>query len=451
MHPLVILLLSIAVVFLLILRLKINAFLALITAAMTVGLLSTRIPLAEVMPKVAGTFGTVCGKIAIVIALAALVGECMMESGAADKITRVFVRLLGQKRASLSLLSAAYVESIPVFFDTVFYLMVPLARAMRVRTGRNYLLYVMAIAAGGAVAHSLIPPTPGPVAMAAALNLDLGAVIIVGFIIGIPTATAGWLFSVHRNHHMEVPFRETSGMSLAELRELALQEDEKLPGFLHSLAPILLPVLFITSNTVAAPAGAGSSLLKVTSFLGNPNFALMLSAAISLHLVAKYRGYTLAQLVKPVETALASGGLIILITAGGGAFGGMLVEAGVGQSLGDAAQQFNVPLLLLGFLLAVLLKIAQGSGTVAMITVSSIMAPLIVAAPPAYHPVYVAMAIGSGSLVGSWMNDSGFWIFAKMSGLTEAEALKTWTPLLMVLGCTGFLTTVVAAMLVPLR
>ena len=147
LHPLVVLVIAIFVVFLLIIRLKINAFIALITAAMTVGVLSSQVGWAEVMPEVAAAFGRVCGGIGIVIALAALIGQCLMESGAADKIVRVFVRSLGEKNASLSLMSSGYVLSVPVFFDTVFYLLVPLARAMRVRTGKNYLLFLMAISA----------------------------------------------------------------------------------------------------------------------------------------------------------------------------------------------------------------------------------------------------------------------------------------------------------------
>ena len=161
-HPLLVLVIAIAVVFILIIRMKINAFIALITAAMTVGLLSSTVSLGEVMPEVASAFGRVCGGIGIVIALAAVIGQCLMESGAADKITRVFVRALGEKNASLSMLTSGYVLSVPVFFDTVFYLLIPLARALRVRTGKNYVLFVMAICAGGAVTHTMVPPTPGP-------------------------------------------------------------------------------------------------------------------------------------------------------------------------------------------------------------------------------------------------------------------------------------------------
>ncbi|MEZ5402001.1 MAG: gluconate:H+ symporter [Bryobacteraceae bacterium] len=451
MHPLLVLAIAIAVVFVLIIRLKINAFVALIAAAITVGVLSPNVPLPAVMPKVAETFGIVCGKIGIVIALAALIGQCLMESGAADKIVRVFVRAIGESRASLSLLASGYVLSVPVFFDTVFYLLVPLARAMRVRTGKNYLLFVMAICAGGAVTHSLVPPTPGPLAMAATLNLDLGVMILAGAIVGIPMSLAGWAFARSRDASMEVPLRAVGGTTLEELEELARVEEAKLPGFWRSMLPILLPVLMITANTAAAAIDKTSEFAKTMAFVGDPNLALLVSTAVAVHLLARQRRLSLGELAKPMEEAFASGGLIILITAAGGAFGGMLVEAGVGRTLGEMARQYSIPMLLLGFGLGALIKVAQGSSTVAMITVSSILAPLAVSTPPPFHTVYIATAIGSGALVGSWMNDSGFWVYKQMAGLTEQEALKTWTPLLAVLGVTGYLATQVAAILLPLR
>ncbi len=451
MSPVLVLVIAVAVVFLLIIRFKVNAFIALITAAMTVGLLSPKVPLHEVMPKVAGVFGNLCARIGIVIALAALIGYCLMESGAADKITRVFVRLLGEKRASISLVASGYVLSIPVFFDTVFYLLIPLARAMRVRMGNNYVLFAMSIGAGAVATHSMVPPTPGPLAMAATLKIDLGTMIVAGSCIAVPMAIVGWIFARWCDRNYQIPFRETAGMSIADLEQLANEKEERLPGFLHSISPILLPVLMITTNTLSGALGLTGAPARAAAFLGDPNFALLVSATIAMQLLAKRKGYSLAQLAGPVEVALTSGGLIILITAAGGAFGGMLVEAGVGKALSDLSREYHFPLLLLSFLLGVMLKVAQGSGTVAMITVSSIMAPLVVEGPIGFHPVYVACAIGSGSIAGSWMNDSGFWVFKQMGGFTEVEALKTWTPLLVVLGVTGYLATQLAAVVLPLR
>jgi GntP family gluconate:H+ symporter len=322
---------------------------------------------------------------------------------------------------------------------------------MRVRAGKNYVLFVMAICAGGAVTHSMVPPTPGPLAMAATLNIDLGVMIMVGALVGIPMSIAGWLFAKYSDTKYDLPLRETPGLTIAELETLAAQHEERLPSFFMSMLPIVLPVIFITSNTAANAIDSTSQFAQITGFLGNPNFALLVSAAVSLYLLASQKGYSLSELAKPVEVAFLSGGLIILITAAGGSFGGMLVRAEVGKTLGDMSQALGIPMLLLSFLLGSLLKVAQGSGTVSMITVASIMAPLILASPPPFHPVYVACAIGSGSLVGSWMNDSGFWVYKQMSGFTELEALKTWTPLVAILGITGYVFSQIFAIILPLQ
>lgn len=452
MHPIGILVVAILVVFLLIVRLRINAFIALISAAALIGILSPKVPLADVMRETAQRFGNVVGGIGIAIAMAAIVGQCLMESGAADKIIRRFVAWLGEKYSSFSLVASGYVLAVPVFFDTVFYLLVPLARAMSVRMGgRNYVLYVLAISAGGSATHVFVPPTPGPLAMAATLQVDVGLVILVGLCVALPASFCAWLYAIWIDRRLKLPIREAPGMSLAELNQVAARPESELPGFWASMAPILLPVGLITSNTIANAIDKTSRVARFTTFLGDPNLSLLLAAAVALWVLARHKGYSLSQLAKPVETAIASAGVIILITAGGGAFGGMLVRAGVGDVLGRFAQGAGLSHLALGFLLAMLFKVAQGSATVTMITVSAILHPLIQASPPPYHPVYVVMAVGAGSLVGVWMNDSGFWVYRTMTGLTEVESLKTKSVLMAVLGLTAIAVTVLASRLVPLR
>jgi GntP family gluconate:H+ symporter len=459
-HPILILVVSIAVVFALIIKLKINAFFALILAAMSVGLMAcvpyggdpSKVTLGAVMGAVTSGFGTVAGKIAIVIAMASLIGHCLMESGAADKIVRRFVGVLGEKNASLSMLVSGYVLSIPVFFDTVFFLLVPLARALRVRTGKNYLLFVMSICAGGAVTHCMVPPTPGPLTIATTLGLDMGTVILTGMIVGIPMALAGWAFSKFMDARMPIELREVPGMSLDEVNKLASKDESQLPSFWVSMLPIVLPVLMISANTVV---GAHSEwkkgpLAPWAQFLGNADFALIVSAVVAMVTLAVRKGYTLARLGEVLEPALASAGMIILITAAGGAYGAMLKVAGVGDALGAMAKSWGMSLITLGFFLSAILKIAQGSSTVAMITVSSIVAPMIAQATLTFHPVYIGLSIASGSLVGSWMNDSGFWVYKQMSGLTEPEALKTWTPLLIILGVAGFLGCLAGTVVCPM-
>ena len=441
-----------ATVFLLIIRWKVNAFVALILSAILIGLLSPHVAVKDIMAAVTEAFGGLVGRIGIAIAMAAVIGQCLMESGGAEKITRRFVAWLGEKYSSFSMLISGYILSIPVFHDTVFYLLVPLARSMSMRTGgRNYLLFTLAIGAGGVTTHIFVPPTPGPLAMAETLGIDLGLVIIVGLLVAIPSALACWLYAYWIDRKMKVPIREAPGLTLDELREVANRPEKELPGFVVSLMPIAIPVVLITANTVTNTFFPGSAMSGVTAFLGNPNLALIIAAAAGLWLLASHKGLGLRELAKPTEEAIKSAGLIILITAGGGAFGRMLVRAEVGTVLGEYAQQFGLSLMLLGFGIAMLFRIAQGSATTAMITTSEILAPLIIASPPGHHAVYILTAIGAGSIVGGWMNDSGFWVFKTMTGLTEVEALKTKTVSLFALGAAGLLASYIGAVFFPMQ
>ncbi len=448
MPPLAILVISVAVVLFLIIKLRINAFGALIIAATTVGVLSPKIELGEVMNEVAASFGRVCGGIGIVIALAAVVGQCLMESGSADKIVRSMRRAMGEANPAYSIVASGYILSIPVFFDTVFYLLAPLARATRVRTGKNYVLYLMAIAAGATSTHALVPPTPGPLAMAEYLHVDLGVMILMGMAVSFPMALVGLAFSFWRDRHLEIPLRDAPGVTVEQLEAMARQDESELPGLIESVMPVFLPVVLITSNTLVAAAGIEGVWRQLASFFGNPNFALLAAMIVAVRTLVKQKG-SLAEVGPSIERALASGGLIILITAGGGAFGGMLVKSGIGDEMARASQSMGLPTLALAFVLPGLLKLAQGSGTVSMITASSILAPLAAQGLP-FHPVYLACMIGSGSKLGSWMNDSGFWVYAKMSGLTETETLQTWSVLLAVLAFAGAAVTVILATLFPM-
>ena len=275
----------------------------------------------------------------------------------------------------------------------------------------------------------------------------------MGTLIGLPTAAVGLVVCRVMNWLMDIPVRPYS-----DEPEPEPLEDNELPALWLSLAPVMLPVILISINTVTKMFANNESLqpvVNVTAVLGNPNLALLLSAAIAMFVLVRQRGLTLKELAKTTEIALMSGGVIILITAAGGAFGGMLRQCGVKESIeglvGANGQNVGQIMLLLGFGIAMMMKIAQGSSTVSVITTSSIIASMgVSSAMLGCHPVYLATAIGAGSLCGSWMNDSGFWIFARMSGLTEVEALKTWTILLMILGFTALGFTLLAAWALPL-
>jgi GntP family gluconate:H+ symporter len=456
--PLVILAIGIAIVIGMIVALRVNAFLALITAAMVVSLLAPG-DLSEKISRVATEFGTTAGKIGVVIAMAAIIGKCLIDSGAADRVVRLFVGLLGEKRCAISLMSSGFVLSIPVFFDTVFYLLLPLARSMHRRTKRSYLLLILAMGAGASITHSLVPPTPGPLIIAGTLGIDLGMMILVGLLCAVPTAFVIYFFVGWLSKRIDIPMRPLEGTG----PEPEPLPDEHLPALLPSILPIILPVLMISMHTVvstlAKGADEGTTIRKieaVTAILGNANLAMLLSAAIALYVLWSQRRPTREQFSRTVESSLMSGGIIILITSAGGAFGAMLKQAQVAEAIqqlmaGDAGQLGGIKLLFMAFFVATLLKFAQGSSTVSMITTSGMLAGMI-SSPEAlgYHPVYLAAAIGFGAQCGNWMNDSGFWIFAKMGGLTEIETLKTWTVTVSSMAVIGLLITALFATVLPL-
>ena len=549
-NPFLILVVGIAIVIGMIVKMRINAFIALITAALVVSLLAPG-EIADKVGRVATAFGKMAGGIGIVIAMAAVIGKCLMDSGAADRIVRSFLGVLGEKRSQFALAGSGFVLSIPVFFDTVFYLLVPLARSLFRSTRKHYLKYVLAISAGAAITHTLVPPTPGPLLMAQQLGVSLGTMIGIGVLIGIPASIAGLAFAKWMDGRMPIEMRPLAGDEAHEAHEEAVNNDERrLPGLFVSLLPILLPVVLIGISTVletranaeraaqlqvgevsdwdglrsaigsakegsalanlgeflpetddesALVAGFNQALIQksdaqlrknlayvehenrlvieeavpesilarhvwetpkrtafnTSKFYGNANFALLLAAVIAVLLYVKMRRPSKAEFSETIESSLMSAGLIILITAAGGAFGAMLEAARIGPAIEDlfASMDMNpggIGLLVLGFLIAAVLKVAQGSTTVAIIIASSMIAAMIEGTTLAFNPVYLATAIGGGGLIGSWMNDSGFWIFSKMSGLTEAEALKSWTPLLCVLGLVAFAMSVLLAFVLPL-
>lgn len=431
--------------------LRIHAFLALIAAATVVSLLA---PGAwdDKIPRVAEAFGSTAAGVGIVIALAAIIGMAMTASGAADRVVQMFLGLLGEKRGGTALLASGFTLAIPVFFDTVFFLLIPLVRSMYRRTGGHYLKYLIA-AAACAVAHALIPPTPGPLIIAGTLGVDIGVMMLIGIIVAIPAAAASLVFAAWADKRIPID----AAVALESAGATDLRPPDRLPTLGLALAPIVVPVALIalrTIFTVRQQDGAAGTLVNLLEVLGNPQMALLIAAIIALWTWRYQCRPTMHEMSDGVAEALMAAGVIVLITCAGGAFGGALRSAELApaiESLAGESGGSGMGLLLLSFGMAALIKFAQGSSTAAMIVTSAMLAAMIDPAQLAYHPVYVATAIGSGSLVGSWMNDSGFWIFARMGGLTELQTLRTWTPLLALLGTVSMLTTLILAIALPLK
>jgi GntP family gluconate:H+ symporter len=456
MPPLLILLIGMATILGAIILLRLNAFLALVAAAIVVTLLAPGDPAVK-MALVAEGFGRTAGQLGVIVALAAIIGSAMAGSGASDRIIKAFLDVLGEKRGALALGGTAFVLSLPVFFDTIFFLLAPLARSMYRSTRRDYLKYLLAVSAGAVATHALVPPHPGPLAMASALGVDLGVMILAGIVIGLPSAAAGMLFATWANRRMSVEMRPLAPGVPEPARPATL------PALVPALVPVLLPVVLISCNTIVAalrtadPAhlATWNALTPYTATIGHPSLALFLAAIFALRLYWRAHRPSRAEMSALVESSLMGAGVIVLIVGAGGAFGWALQAAQIGAVIQHAfaggVQGTGVALLFLAFGASVVLRTAQGSATVAMITTSGMIAAMIHGVALPFHPVYVCTAIAGGSLVGSWMNDAGFWVFSRAGGVTERETLKSWTPLSAVVGTTAMLMTVLLALVAPLR
>lgn len=485
--PLAVLVIAIALVAVLIGIVRLHPFPTLILAAMLVGLLAEQLPGAKArVPKpdspvvspdgralrnhwvqavelTSIEFGRTAGSIAIALGLATLLGLCLLESGAADKIARRFIACFGERNAGVALLLSTYVLSIPIFFDTMFMLMVPLARALRLRTGKDYLLYLMAVCCGGVITHSMTVPHPGPLGMVDSLKLDVGGSILAGILVGLVPLATGWFVCRWLNARLTVSLRETPGPTLAELRANVDKPESELPSLFWSSLPILLPLALISLASFMVVGKGNEALMKffggkaqfdaaftLFEFLGHKTIALLLGTLVALFVLARQQRYYITELGERMGPPLAAAGSIILVTAAGGAFGLMLRNAGVAEAVKAAAAGHHLNLIWLAYLVAVVLRVAQGSATVAMLTASAMLAPLLTSGGGLpYDPIYLFLAIGFGGMACSWMNDSGFWLVSKLGGLTEAETLKTWTLLLTVNSLVGVLATWLLSLALP--
>lgn len=476
MDALLLVLAGMAVVLGGILVLRLHAFLALILGALTVGLLTPdyllqrygeskgmgEAAVAELLDqniilRITEAFGSTAGKIGILISMASIIGLCLLKSGAADRIVRAALRLFGEKRVPVAFISSGFVLGVPVFFDTVFYLMVPLGRSMAIRTGKDYALYLLSIVMGAAFAHSLIPPTPGPLFVAEEMGINLGSMIMGGIIIGVFCMITGYVYAQWANKKFPVPVREMEDVPQEEMEAMTQKADDELPPLWLSLLPIVLPVILISGKTIVdslwgdleSLSSFQASFSQVIDFVGDSTMALTLAAGFGLILLARQKmGKKAISVV--VQDALQSGGIIILITCAGGAFGSILQQTGIGPSIQEVASSYKIGILPLTFILTAVIRGAQGSATVAMITALGVMGGMADPEILGFHPLYLALAIGVGSMPLSWMNDSGFWIVCKMSGMTEQETLRHWSVILTLMGLTGILVIMVGANLFPL-
>ncbi len=473
LDPILILLVGIFIVVGGIIGLKLHPFLALIYAAIVVALLTPISSLQQfglskgmdtaaalafskkgIGERIATEFGNTCAKIGILIAMAAIIGKCMLESGSAEKIIRSLLKLTGIEKAPIAFLLSSFFLGMPVFFDTVIFLMMPLAKAMTLKIGKNYLFFIMCIMAGAAMANSLVPPAPGPLFLIGEMHIPIGLMMGTGIVVGLFTITAGYLYASWANKKYTIPLRDAADARIEDLKIISNTENSQLPSLLVALLPVLVPIIFITldaSFTAILKANPQASIpktiLTLVKFLGDKNIAIVIGGILALLVIKKYIKENLSSFI---QNALMSGGGIILITAAGGAFGGMIQQTGISAEIGLLTANYQMALIPMAFFIAALIRTAQGSATVALITTSGVLAGMATNTHLSFNPVYIGLAIGCGSKIFMWMNDPGFWILSKLSNLTEKEVLKTISPLLVVMGFTGLVVILIAAKLFPL-
>ncbi len=435
---------SISLLLFLVLRLRLNAFLALLVASIGFGI-SAGLPLPEIISNITSGMSNTLGFVATIVGLGAILGGVLEHSGGSQAMAQFLLQKLGEQRASLAFVLTGFLVAIPVFFDVAFVLLVPLVYALGRRTGRSLLFFAIPLLAGLATTHAFIPPTPGPIAVADMLEAELGWVIMLGFVVGIPTVSVAglwWGKRVGKLYHLEAPPLEANAAANTELPPIRL-----------ILALILLPILLILAKTltdmlVNAKVWEVNLWTDAALFVGHPYVALLLSCLLALYYLGAKRGLDSNQLQALATKALAPAGAIILITGAGGVYKQMLVESGAGEALAEVFLQFQLLPPLLAFVLAALIRILQGSATVAMMTAAGLLAPALpVLALTAPQTALLVLSIAAGASTLSHVNDSGFWLVKEYLLMDESTTLRTWSMMTVLLSLTAL---VMVLLLYPL-
>lgn len=432
---------SIGVLLFLIMALRLQAFVALLLVSMGVAI-AGGVPLPEVADVIQQGMGGTLGYIAIVIGLGTMIGEILQVSGGAQQIANTLTRKAGEDKAPWALMTLGLIVAIPVFFEVALILFIPLVYSLTKRTGKSLLFYGMPLVAGIAVAHSFIPPTPGPVAVASLLGADLGWVILVGLLAGIPAAILGGIVFgrfIGNRIHAELP--DTAQVQMDSHH----QSDRPQPGFTLVLSIILVPLAMILLNTATKTwLGESHDAAQVMAFVGHPFTALLVAALLSFYFLGTRLGFSRDEIQRVATRSMEPVGMIILLTGAGGVFGKVLIAAGVGDALVEAMTASNLPVVLFAFLVATVIRVSQGSATVAMVTSAGLVAPLVSAG--GYSDgvtACIVIAIACGATVLSHVNDSGFWLVKQFMGLTERQTLASWTVLETILGVVGLIVVLI--------
>ncbi|WP_029043574.1 MULTISPECIES: GntP family permease [Cupriavidus] len=429
----------------LIAKFKLNPFITLVVVSVLLGF-AVGMPMGDIVKSFEAGVGGTLGHIALVIGLGTMLGKMMAESGGAERIARTLIDFFGEKNVHWAMVTIAFIVGLPVFFEVGFVLLVPIAFNVAKRTGTSMVLVGIPMVAGLSVVHGLIPPHPAALLAVTAYGADIGKTILYALIVGIPTAIiAGPLFARLMDRYVKLP----------DVNPLAAQftEDEskgthELPGFGITIFTILLPVALMLigswADLLTAPKTFANDFLKL---IGNSVMALLIAALVSFYTFGKARGFNRENILKFTNECVAPTAIIVLVVGAGGGFGRVLRDSGISNAIVDVATGAHVSVLLLGWLVAVLIRIATGSATVAMTTAAGIVAP-IAASVPGTRPELLVLTTGAGSLILSHVNDGGFWLVKEYFNMTVAQTFKTWSVCETIISVVALLLTLALATVV---
>lgn len=433
---------GLALLLVLIIKFKVHAMLSILIGAIAIGLIAG-MPFEEIVTAVDDGIGNTLKGIALLVGLGSMFGAILEASGGAQTLAVTMVKKFGDEKAAWALGITGLVISIPVFFDAGLIILIPLAFSLAKRTKKSSLFYAIPLLAGLAVGHAFIPPTPGPVLVATMLNVELGWVILVGVCCGFfAMIVAGPVWGAVCGKKLYVPVPD----------QIANQEDideSKLPSFASVVTIIMIPLVLIILKSVAGVVPALAGVAPLFNFLGQPFAALLIATLAAMFILGTRHGYTMPELEKILTKSLEPTGLILLVTACGGVLRYILQYSGLGEIIGNAVASINLPIVVVAFLVAALVRICVGSATVAMTMAAGIVAamPEIASLSPMYLACVVA-AVAGGATVCSHFNDSGFWLVRSLIGLDEKTTLKTWTIMETLVGGTGFIVALIISFFV---
>ena len=429
--------LAVLALIVLIARVKVHPFLALIGVSLAMGAAAGMRAIDVVAALQAGV-GNALGFIAIVVGLGTMLGKLMAESGAATRIAVTLIARFGERRVHWAMMIVAFIVGLPVFFQVGFVLLVPLVFTLARRTGMSLIQLGLSLLAGISVVHGMLPPHPAAALAVTAYNADMGRTILYGLIVGLPTAAlAGPIYGRWIAPRITLPPDNPMARQLEGSTELTLPDGTRAPGFAISIFTVLIPVILMLAASVGdLTLPRDGAALGITKFIGNPIVALLLALLLSFWTLARPRRFTRDQLLRFCNDCLAPTATILLVIGAGGGFNQVLVQSGVGRAIADAARDSHASPLLLAWGIAALIRVATGSATVAMTTAAGIVAPL-AATLPGTNPELLVLATGAGSLILSHVNDAGFWLIKEFFDMTVPQTLKTWTITETIIGIAG--------------